>query len=180
MGLVSKLLIEPDDLGGSGGRAFLGAHTIDRDTWVKSQNAAHKLYLEYIYSEHKSEKMYPAFMRTLGVCKILQSGALVGDVTISEATRPSDSTLCHTETKQILDMGQMVIGGKFQQFRTIEQEVIENLFTPVIYANSLAPHKSLQMVESFFMDQRGKKHANFYLASGLSHAVAIIEKIAKP
>lgn len=122
--------------------------------------------------------MYPGFMRCIGVCQnLIKSGALVGEVKISEATRPADSTICSTRTLEVLDSNTIIdTPYGFQEANTVKQEVISQFFTPSIYKKSIIPHKSLHMIDSFFMDSDGNKHEKFSSSKTISHAVAIIEK----
>lgn len=161
--LLDTLLVES-------GRAFLASHTMQPGT-AKRGNPIYELYIN-----KKTSDMYPGFMRCIGVCQALKSGALAGEVVVSEATRPNDSTICSTRTLGVLDSKIINTQHGLQEVKTIKQEVISQFFTPSIYKSSIVPHKSLKMIDSFFMDQIGSKYEKFN-DNLISHAVAIIEKV---
>lgn len=152
------------------GRAFLASHTIKPESVIKG-NPVFDLYVK-----NKETMMYPGFMKCKGVCKSLASGALIGDVNITEAVYPDSSTECGTETINKLSRGFVDTGIGEKEVFKITQEVVSNFYTPTIYKKSIAPHPSLKMVNSFFMDQSGNGFEKFSDGKA-SHAVAIIEKI---
>lgn len=169
--LVNRLLAP-------GGRAFLAAETICASL-VKKGNPAGALYWK-----NKEKQMYPGFMTI--VSQKLMSLDLIHCLLLNvrNAFRPDDSTVCEEkiEKKEKIEF-LYNIGGVLT---TIEgYPIVEiltcNFFTPRIYRNSVENHKSLSIIDSFFMDRLGDKQYKFIggenVLENTNLAAAIIEKV---
>ncbi len=99
----------------------------------------------------------------------------IGQDKIIEATRPSDSTPCSTETLTKKDMGLTITPYGAKKVDMFKQIVTGQFFTPSIYKNAVASHKGLKLIDSYFMDSQGHRHDKF--CSGNLFACAIVEKI---
>lgn len=153
------------------GRAFLSAHTLLPDRATKG-NPIYDLYLK----QKNAGVMYPGFMQYTyeGFAFAESPFTVIGEDKILEATRPDDSTPCHTKTLSSIEFPPMQTPVGLKKIQQLKQIVIGHFLTPTIYKNAIAPHEHLESIDGFFMDNYGHRQEKF--GEGSCFAAAIIRK----
>ncbi len=165
-----------NDLLAPGGRAYLSAHSF---LFQDTEDALYKLYCK----QKKGSDKYPGFVQyDVQFTNIL--GTEQGlEHTITNPIRPADDALITKVDKLDSDkcgVFNAFVNNQVVQVKTRKQNVVSNHFSPTIYQRTIADFPTLIHKDSFFITQEGERKKGWDWKGKISHAAAIVEKVAVP